>query len=579
MSPILPNSYAARGLRLPSRRTIAPPSPRRASLRPAGVSHGSRARSKFEEINPEAADTFSGVGWGQQFDALRWTDDRTPIPYFLRQLALRAAVSGFGRQMMAGLGAYLFDNFGRVFQAITQIADYTVPIIPQAASDDPEANKLYDAYFMEWAKRADFTGRFDYWWLQRLQVIAALCHGDIGRKMIGANGFPQVQLIECWRIGGVAVKTGLCDGVAFNQAGQVLGYYLDDSNDFVPASQMRLVYDPERYSRYRGLTPLRRGANDIRDVQDTKSFTKLAAKIRAALCAVIEGGPIEEDTLGNDTGPVTDSDPVGGNITQAGNLSGLGQQAAGTPQQQKFTLMELLGGDIPVLPHGQVIRPLTISSAGPDVMQWLNFLAGDMISGLGVPPSFLLDQGGSGPEQRTTNGKAQRRFDRWQDLMAVEVEWDWVRVIGHAIATGELPAPGGEAIDADALAAFQQGEGPRPPGLMTWTRMEWQGPAKISIDDGRDAASWREDFAQGLRSRQQIFGDRQQAWKREVDHQMAEDDYIIDLCLKRSQKTGVPLETLLARMGIVPPVGGPTPPTNEEPGSPPSAKPAAPQRK
>jgi len=536
---------------------IAPPAPKapvrmQHRHRPA-IGFGARKRDPLEM----AAQTYGydTVGWGDQFEALRWTDERTTVPYYFRQLALRSAVSSFSRQMIAGLSSYLYDNSGAVGYAVTQLADYSVPVVPYAASDDPEANKLYDLYFREWTKRADFTGRFDYWWLQTMQIILAVLHGDVGRVFTMAGGFPQIQLVECWRICGTGSRTTVdeTDGVSIDAMGRVQGYLLDGGDKFIPSNQMRLFMYPERMTRYRGLSLLRRGMNDVRDRSDIKGFTKLAAKIRAALCAVIEGAPVEPDTLGNDTGQPNDYDPVGGNITEGGNESALGAGAMGTPQQKKFSLLELLGGDIPMLPCGQTLHQLENDGPAPNMMDLLSFLAGEMVAGLGIPPAFFVDQHGTGPNQRAMNGKAQRRFDRWSQLMANEVEWDWLRVIGFGIANDELPTPKGISFDKAELQAFLDGQGPRPIDLMTWARIEMQGPPKISIDDGRDSQSNRDDFNVGLNSRQRIFGQRQQNWKREMDQNMAEDDYIIDRCKTRADVTGVPLEVYLARAGIIQP--------------------------
>src|SRR3954471_17981524 len=91
------------------------------------------------------------------------------------------------------------------------------------------------------------------------------------------------------------------------------GYFLDDPKGPVPisANEMLLLFDADRYSSYRGISPLRRGSNDIRDAQDIKAFEKLAVKIGSALAAVLEtDGPVEEDVWGNDTGENGNAPPA-----------------------------------------------------------------------------------------------------------------------------------------------------------------------------------------------------------------------------------------------------------------------------
>jgi hypothetical protein len=132
----------------------------------------------------------------------------------------------------------------------------------------------------------------------------------------------------------------------------------------------------------------------------------------------------------------------------------------------------------------------------------------------------------TGPNQRSVNGKAQRKFDARQEDIGLWVEWCWIRVIGDGIAKGRLrPSP-------------------------FWNRMEWQGPRKVSIDDGRDAAQEREDLFNGLITRQNHYGNRSLNWKRETDQSLVEDEYIIAKCIERSKRFNIPLDTLLSRYGF-----------------------------
>ena len=460
------------------------------------------------------------------FEALRQSPDRTPVPSM--DMQFRSALRSLNRQSLAALGSYLYDNNGAVSYAVDTIANYSVPVRPQAASPNPEWNKQADAYIREWFKRADFTGRFHFDMLQRIICKAVDVDGDIGVMMTSENGFPQVQLVEGWRIGARMIKDEYTvDGVRIDKKGRVLGFLLGDymedrqasrttqkNYEFVSANEMRLVYDPDRFCSYRGLTPIRRGSNDIRDAQDIKAFEKTAVKIGSALAAVLEtNGVVEEDVWGNDTGNGT-------------TLTGNAPPVDATAQEKKLTLAELLGGDIPVLDEGQKLQQLSNNRPGDRVIDFMMSLTGCFVQGLGLPPAFFLDEKLTGPNQRAVNGKAQRCFDRKQEMMAMLVEWIWPRVIGDAIANGLLPSQENFEV------------------------IEWQGPASVSIDAGRESAQEREDVHSGLMTRQEHFSKRSLNWKRETDQGMSEIEYIIEEANRVAKEKNVPVGVILERFGI-----------------------------
>jgi capsid protein len=464
------------------------------------------------------------------YEALSDSKDRTSIPLF--SLAIKAVLQSFNRERLAFLGRYLYDNDGIVAYAVDQIANYSVPITPMAASANPEANKTYETYFANWSKRADYTGRFTFDSLQRLICKAIDTDGDIGATLNASHGFPQVQLLETWRINSRLVQDKNIkhmDGVRIDGEGAIQGFFIveaanilgsaligDTPPQFIPASQAVLLYDADRYSSYRGITPIRRGMNDVRDAKDIKSFEKLATKIGAALAAVIEGGIEEEDVWGDDTGPDGNAPPT--------------EDPAKPPTQheKKITVAELLGGDIVTLPEGKKLHQLDNTRPGERVMEMLDYLGGCFVSGLGVPPSFFLVRKMTGPNQRNVNGQAQRKFNQRQELIAAFVEWVWVRVIAWGIQYDGLPVVDG------------------------WDKIEWQGPPKVSIDEGADAAAWRDDVACGLMTRQEHYSNRARNWQRETDQGFAEDDYILTKANQLATKQKVPVETILARWGYTP---------------------------
>ena len=454
------------------------------------------------------------------FEALTVSDTRSRIPFY--GLAVRRLQQTFLRLQLAFLGEYLYDNDGNVGYAVDQIANYSAPIVPMACTADQSVNKAYEDYFEDWCKRADFKGQHNFAMLQRLACKAIDTTGDVLPLMDAAHGFPQVRLIEGSRI--LSLNAGdknADDGVKTDSDGVVLGYYVVDPVDifgtilinknppkFIPASEAFLLYDPDHVNSCRGYSPIRRGSNDVRDAKDIKGFEKLATKISAAMAAVIEGA----DTVSED-----DWIPPQGQSPQS--------QPPEVSQQTTVSKTQLLGGEIPVLPPGQKFNQLRNDRPGERIVDILDYLAGCFVAGIGLPPGFIVDQRMTGPGQRGINGKAQRKFDKRQETLANFVEWVWVRVIAWGITHDGLPAVPG------------------------WNKCEWQGPAKVSIDDGQDANAWREDFVSGLMNRREHFGNRNRNWQRETDQGFAEDEYILSKANALAKQQNVPVTVILSRWG------------------------------
>lgn len=87
------------------------------------------------------------------------------------------------------------------------------------------------------------------------------------------------------------------DGVQLDTKGRVRGYWLD-RKALLPANVLVHLFDLERYTNYREISPIRRGANDMRDGNDIKWFQKVLSKLSTALALAIQGEPLEENPSG-----------------------------------------------------------------------------------------------------------------------------------------------------------------------------------------------------------------------------------------------------------------------------------------
>lgn len=465
-------------------------------------------------------------GMGNYFEALRVSKDRSNIPFamvHLRPQILRL-INGLNRKMLAAVGRYLVDNGGVPSYAVNTIANYSCPVRPHSMCGDPVAGKVLEDYFSEWSKRCDWTRRFNFDELQTLACKAIDTDGDIGAVITEKGaGFPQVRFFDTFHIG---TLTGMDpkDGVVVDDYGILKGYNVVDgpietlqgiTNRFVSADQLLLLRDAERYDNYRGFTPMRHGSNDIRDQGDIKALLKLQEKIRAALAGFIKSnGPLEEDVWGDTTGP------NGEIVNQAGEDNPI-------PQEKKLSLWEMLGGDVPVM-DGE-LQQFDTKLSGAGGIEFMAFLAGQFVAGLGLPPAFFLDEKLTGPNVRAVLGKVQRKFDKRKQVLAKFVEFCWLRVMAWGIQKGEIPATPG------------------------WWKIAFQFPPIITIDLGDVMNNERQDVLCGQMTERERLGNR----GRDFDRDHAETVNELRSKLKSAvelhgevKDAGVPIGPILSRLGF-----------------------------
>jgi capsid protein len=464
-----------------------------------------------------------GQGSNAYFEALRSNGDRTPVSINAFGDSYKYGATGPERKLLSALSRAMYENGGYVGYAVNQIAAYCAPIRPQADTASLEWNNAAEAWWANWCKRCDFLGRNEITFdgLQTMISQAIDLDGDMGVTITDEGGIPQIQLIEGWRIDSprqLTKEENVHDGIKLDSKGRVQGYYVEAGNksDFIDANRFFLARDPSVVSPYRGLSSLRRGMNDMRDARDILGFEKLAVKHNAGMIGVLEGGYLDE-SAGFDlsgSGETGDADaPEGNPLSDA------------SPGEKQLSRNDILGGDIPVLPEGKTFKRVESNRPNAQFDSFLSSLVAQFAAGLDIPPAFFLDSKLTGPNQRAVLSKAQKKFDKRQEVFCLMVEWVWVRVIGWAIERRELPAIEG------------------------WSSVSFQKPAKNTIDAGREAMQDREDTASGLLTRQDHYGARGKDWQRETDQAFDEHAYIITKAQELASKSSIPVETILSRFG------------------------------
>lgn len=462
--------------------------------------------------------THAGIRGNSYFEALDDNGART-------QIAIRhpgVETTAPERLALSGIARSLYDNGGYAAYAVDQIALYSAPLYPQAASSDDAWNDKAEAYFSQWSRRCDFQMRstVDFAALQTMACNGIDLDGDAGFVMTGENGAPQLQFVEGWRIGTWRDDERIRDGVKVDRKGRVVGYCVGDSegSEMVGADSFILLRDPSVTSPYRGQSPFRRGANSVRDHDDIIGFEKTAVKTNSGLVGLIESQEGMEEKHGFQA--QTEEEVV--------DVAAKSELDASTDTEKAISRADILGGDIPVLENGQKWVKAESNRPNAQFSEFLDSLTSIFAAGLGIPPAFFLDKQLTGPNTRSVLGKAQRKFSARQAVLAGFVEWVWVRVIADAIESGEL-----EAVE-------------------DWDKVTIQTPSKLTIDAGREAQQDRDDESKGLLTRQDHYGARGKDWQRATTQKFKEERFIIQQAKELAKSEGVDVSMILARFGYEP---------------------------
>ena len=458
--------------------------------------------SKRNEQRARSTTFIDGLGRSDQ--------NRRSIPVYFRQ---KDPIPKWERIDLIDMGRYLYANDGIVKGAIDDMARYSFPLVPQAKTDDANWNNDAEQYFNNWAQNADVKGRLHFYDLQRLASICLDRDGDIGVLHVDTDEGLKLQLIEADIIRDAPNNNGDWDqGISYDSLGRPTAYsILDDPEDessyrSIPASQMCLLFDPERADQQRGISSIAHAVAHIRDKKEILAYEKLGVKNLSSFSAVLQS---EYDEPDEDAFGLADVE---------------GYDAQGSPTE--ITVSQMQSGEIPILRKGESLTAFQGNRPSATFQGFLEFLVREFAVGMGLPYEFVWNtQSLTGPSQRFVMGKAQKKFEERQRLFYKLINRTWSMVIAKAIAQGDL-----KAVDG-------------------WQYPRIQCPAKLTIDIGREAQQEREDVSAGLMTRSHHFGQRGMDWQNEVDQQAKEFAYIMERSKELSEKYNIPLDVALNRLG------------------------------
>ena len=393
-------------------------------------------------------------------------------------------------QQLVSAGRWLFGNFAPVRGALLEQCTYSVqPFIPQYVGKDLDWGVRAESWLRDWHKIMDIQGRCDFEEFLYLSLLSIKRDGDVGVMLTNtAGGYPAVQLIPAHRIASRNQDANEHNGVISNKQGRAVSYRIDGERK-VSARDMALCFFPEWSDQGRGITPLSAVTGDLQDIKELREY-ELNAQKAASSIALVEHN---EDGYADDSEAFIDQTIDDGNLTT--------------------TLETLEGGAIRYFRagSGSKIEVLDRNRPGANAQEFENTILRSAFQALEWPFDLSLDPTKiGGAVVRLVTAKAQRTVEKNQRLVRKIAK----RIDGYALAK-----------------AMKLGLLPQPKGG-DWYSWHYQGPRKISVDGGRDAAAGREDYKLGLTTLQELYADRGLHWEDEVEKRITEQRFVLDLAKK-----------------------------------------------
>ena len=371
----------------------------------------------------------------------------------------------------------IYINFGPIKNAINQRSMYSVgrAFMPQFRGTDTEFGRLATEWLVNGFYAIGDTrgGMHDFktnifTWSSSIDV-----DGEIFILLTETkNGYPLYQGIPSHRIAtplGMAnepMRGGeLRDGIIYYPSGAPKEYAFCDKHgnlsEWIPASNMIHLFDPEWQYQGRGLTGLTHCINDCRDIIQSTEWERLAMMQMSSI-SLIEY---------NDKGASDTDDPRN-------------MLLGGCPATSPNMVVESMdGGTVRYFKSnsGGKIETLVNNRPGNPFLEFHDRLLKSAYSGLNWPYAFYNGHGaGGGTAQRTEIAMAQRAIEDRQDLLFYAAK----RIVSYAIAKaqkrGDLPASS------------------------DWYKWEFSTPPKLTIDDGRVMKELESAYKLGFKSAEDI---------------------------------------------------------------------------
>ena len=454
-------------------------------------------------------------GRSAQYKAVRAVNNNAHRPYEpIEKKDIAALIPAVDRKTIVSHARRIYLNFGPMKNAINQRSMYAVgrAFVPQFKGEDAGFGKLATDWLINsfYPIGAAQGGMHDlktclFGWSSSLDV-----DGEIFVLLTETKtGYPQYQGIPSHRIAtpygmseGPTRGGRLEDGIVYWPSGSAKEYAFCDKDgkflEWIPASNMIHLYDPEWQYQGRGLSALTPCINDCRDIIQSVEWERLAMMQMSSI-SLIEY---------NDNGAPDADDPY--------------TTLSGEPVDGKeMTVQSMDGGTVRYFKSnsGGKIETLVNTRPGNPFLEFHDRLLKSAFAAINWPYAFYSGHGaGGGTAQRLEIASAQRSIEDRQDLLFYAAK----RLVSYAIAKaqkrGDLPQ------SAD------------------WWKWEFSYPPKLTIDDGRVMKELESSYKLGFKSASDITAAMGKEYK-DVIREKAEESAIRQLIAKEvGEKHGVEID-------------------------------------
>jgi lambda family phage portal protein len=378
-----------------------------------------------------------------------------------------------GRVQLIWEARDLENNHPLVSGILRKLSLYTIGSLRyQARTSDPAVNSAYEAFFNEWTKVADVSGRFDFLALLQLAFVSFLRDGDcLLVKSLAEDGV-KLQLIEADRIGN-PFQTSILDdyigGIRIDvQTGKPLSYcvtrrsqgssYVDEQE--IPAERCLHLFDPQRHDSYRGISAFAPAIATCRDIVDILAGEKNAVKWASSQTGIIK-------TTGGE-GLGWDSETSTGDAIEA-----------------------IAPGTIHYLKPGEDVQGFQSNRPSVTFTGFLESLQRHLADALGLPYGFFIDSSNlGGVTARLDSQQAARVCMRYQRILTQRLLDPILEsVISYGIVQGAIP---------------QHAE---------WRAHRWQFPPWPSSDIGRETYAELAELRQGGSTFAEYYASKGEDWE------------------------------------------------------------------
>ena len=190
---------------------------------------------------------------------------------------------------------YAAENNALAVSAVAAWVDATIGagMVPTSQHPDPETRKALDAYFAKWAKRADASGRGDFWAMQAAIVKGQRIDGEAfamwrGEKLLQ---LPPEQIADL-------TTDNIAAGIELNDDGAAIAFHVHPTRPDaiqatyappvrVSAADMMHVFEPAGPGAVRGVSPLAPILLALSELDSADDALLTQTKIAALLSVIL----------------------------------------------------------------------------------------------------------------------------------------------------------------------------------------------------------------------------------------------------------------------------------------------------